>query len=134
MAHIDFRMVRIVLSAGFFFDHKQNILFTFGILLCNFLCTFIIDSRLCLERRQDPLDKLLTMGWQDLLLPVFTSGSLMLICFYIGHYQFSLLWVLLLTALYLLKTRLWVARQEARLQVCLIYLKFNIAFTKQIDK
>ncbi|KAI6201967.1 Extended synaptotagmin-2 [Aphelenchoides besseyi] len=65
----------------------------------------------------DRLERSLTMSWQDLALPVFTSGILMLGCFLIGHWGFSVIWIVILTGLYLLKTRMWILRQEARLNM-----------------
>ncbi|CAD5213567.1 unnamed protein product [Bursaphelenchus okinawaensis] len=66
---------------------------------------------------KDPLNELLAMGWLDHLAPVVTSGVLMLACWSIGYYGFSVIWIGILTLLYFIKTRMWVTRQEARLNM-----------------
>ncbi|CAD5220105.1 unnamed protein product [Bursaphelenchus xylophilus] len=70
-----------------------------------------------LVHKNDQLNELLAMGWLDHLAPVVTSGILMVACWSIGHYGFSIIWIGILTLLYFIKTRMWVTRQEARLNM-----------------
>lgn len=57
------------------------------------------------------------MTWQDWALPVVSSSVLMVASYLIGAWGYSIAWIGVMAALYLLKTRHWLSRQETRLKM-----------------
>lgn len=57
------------------------------------------------------------MTWQNYTVPVIFSIILMTLCWAVGYYDLSFLWIILFSALYVLKTHMVMKRENKRLRM-----------------
>ena len=59
----------------------------------------------------------LIMSWQNYIVPISLSVALMALCWAVGYYNLSFLWIILFSILYILKQHMWMKRENKRLRL-----------------
>jgi Ca2+-dependent lipid-binding protein len=59
----------------------------------------------------------LIMSWQNYIVPITCSVALMALCWGVGYYNLSFLWIILFSILYILKQHMWMKRENKRLRL-----------------
>lgn len=76
---------------------------------------FFLESS---NQKQNNLDtnntSLFIMSWQNYILSVIGSSVLMFGCWGVGHFAFSFLWIIFFVILYVLKSHMWICREQKR--------------------
>jgi Ca2+-dependent lipid-binding protein len=61
--------------------------------------------------------KQLIMSWQNYIVPISCSVALMALCWAVGYFHLSFLWIILFSILYVLKQHMWMKRENHRLRL-----------------
>ncbi|KAE9556463.1 hypothetical protein FO519_000348 [Halicephalobus sp. NKZ332] len=81
-----------------------------------------------------PVPSDILMAWQNYTVPVVCSVALMVSCWMVGHYEFSFLWIILFSVLYVLKTHMWIKRENKRLRLRQVIMQEREAIMAQFAK